>query len=133
MSEANKTIIRVIIAIKFLVLAGMIISIAVIGYQQFAFYTSDFPEHKDFFREQGGVTLGLFLFLIPLVLSLVIDFKEVKRKVLRGKWYILTLLLLIGYILISQLQGHYSVFFIATGMAVVLVLIIRKQNRKDSS
>ncbi|HEY5747859.1 MAG TPA: hypothetical protein VIU12_17415 [Chryseolinea sp.] len=133
MNEASKNIIRVVIAIKLLLLMGMIISITVIGYQQFTFRTSDFPEHRDFFREQEGVALSLFLFLIPLALSLVVDFKEVKMKGLKGKWYILTLLLLIGYTLIRQLQGHYLVFFVATGMAVALVLIIRKQNRKDSS
>lgn len=129
MSNINKNIIRIVIGIKLLVLVGMIISIATISYQQFTFQTSAFPEHKDFLKEKEGVILGIFLLSIPLVLSVIIDFKEQKKNVLNGRWYLLTLLLLLGYILVNQLKGHYSGVVISVGMAVGLVLIIRKQNQ----
>lgn len=129
MSQASRNIIRIVIAIKLLILTGMFISIIAVGYQQLTYLSSDFPEHKDFLKEKEGVTLGLFLFSIPLVLSLVIDFKEVKANVLNREWYILTLLLLLGYILLSQLQGHYSGLFIALGMVVALVIIIKRQHQ----
>lgn len=129
MSQASRNIIRIVIAIKLLILTGMFVSIIAVGYQQLTYLSSDFPEHQDFLKEKEGVTLGLFLFSIPLVLSLIIDFKEVKANVLNREWYILTLLLLLGYILLSQLQGHYSGLFIALGMVVALVIIIRRQRQ----
>lgn len=128
MSKVNKNIVRVVIGIKLLLLVGMTISIIAIGKQQYTFQVSDIPEHKDLLKEKEGVVLGLITFLIPLLLSLIIDFKELKKEVLKGKWYLLTLSLIVAYVLINQLKMYdYVGILIAVVMTIGLILMLRKQ------
>mgnify|MGYP000272670858 CR=1 FL=1 len=130
MDKLSRNIIRGIICVKSLVITAFLISMVVIGYRQFRFYSSGFPEHQDFAKEKEGVVFGMFFYLLPLILSLLIDFKEQKNATLKGKWYLLTLSLIVLYILINQLkENHYIGLSIAVVMAVILVLTIRKQNQ----
>ncbi len=128
MSKANRNIIRIIIGVKLLLLVGMTISIIAIAKQQCTFQMSDIPEHKDLLKEKEGGVLGLITFLIPLLLSLIVDFKELKKEVLKGKWYLLTISLMVAYILINQLKVYdYVGMLIAVVMTIGLILILRKQ------
>lgn len=129
MGKSSKNIIRIVIGIKFLYTTLIIISIIFIEIQQLTYHTSSIPEHTDFLKEKEGVTLTMIIFLIPILLSLIIDFKELKKELLKTKWYIITTLYFVGYVLISQLKNHYIQYVIVIGMIVVSIFIIRKINR----
>ena len=129
MSKVNRNIIRTAMGIKLLLLIGMIISIVSIGYQQLKFQNSEFPEHADFLKEKEGAVLIMTIFLIPWLLSLIVDFKELKKESLKSKWYIMTVLLLIGYFINFQLKNEIVSYLIAISMTVGLIFIIRKQKR----
>lgn len=101
-----------------------------LSFQQFVFQTSNFPEHKGFLEEKKGVALMMGLILIPLLLSLIIDFRERKNILLNKTWYSINLLLIIGYIAISQLDRQHSIkLVIAASMTVMIILLIKKQKK----
>lgn len=133
MRKVNRNIIRIFIGVKILVLTGMLISIVAIGEQQFSYHVSDVPEHKEFLKEKKGVVFGLFMFLIPIAISLIVDFREQKKELLKGKWYIVTLSLVLGYVLINQLKGHYLGYIIAALMALGYIYTIRQQKQLEKT
>lgn len=124
----NPFVIKTVIALKLITLAGMLVSVILLSYDQHLLQTSVFPEHRDFLMEKEGFVAAMLILLIPLALSVIVDLKEIGTKALKGKWYLLTLLLLTCYVLINQLKGHYSVYIVAIAMSIVLVVVIRHQN-----
>ena len=130
MSNISRNIIRGAIAIKLLILVAFSISVIAVSYEQYNLNSSDFPENRQMAENKEGVIFYMILFLVPLALSVIVDFKEQKSAVLKGKWYLLTLSLITLYVWINQLKGqHYVGLSIATAMTVILALTIRKQNQ----
>jgi|GEM_PF-3222772 hypothetical protein len=131
MIKLNRNIVRVAIGIKALILTGVLISIVAIGYDQYSLSSSTFPENNQLAEKKEGVLLYLILFLVPLVLSVIIDFKEQKDAFLKGKWYLITLGLIVFYILLNQLKGHYTALILAGIMIIALSTVLRKQYARN--
>ncbi len=121
----TKSIIGVIIFIKMLLIVAFLTSILAISYSQFRYYSSDFPEHIDLAKEKEGVAFGMSIYLLPIILSVVVDFKEVRNPKLNGKWYLLTLILILFYALNYKLRLSDTIgLLMATVISLVLVFII---------
>ena len=134
MNKFNENIIRVVIAIKLLVLLVFLISVIAVGVEQYNLSSSDFPENKKIEESKSGIAFYMILFLLPLLLSVIVDIKEQKHAVLKRQWYFLTLFLIACYTLINQLkEQHFIGLSIAAVMAVFLFLAIRKQNQSSAN
>lgn len=133
MKKSRKYVIRFVIGLKSLLGIGLLIGLSLRLSDQYAYFTSDFPEHEHFAKENSPIIWSVILFLIPLIISLIVDFKEQKKGLLKEKWYIITLSLVVGYVLINQLKGHYLGYIIATVMAIGYINTIRKQKQLEKN
>ncbi|AUS04918.1 hypothetical protein C1A40_05290 [Tamlana carrageenivorans] len=124
MNKLKRNIIKVTITIKLLLSLAMLISILSIGYQQVTFQLSGVPEHEDLLKEKEGVVFQLILFLIPIIISLIVDFKALKNNTLQKKWFLVTSILVLSYIIINFLNGHFSGFLIAISLSFGLLFIL---------
>lgn len=114
-------------------LVAIVISIVVIGYDQYKFSNSSFPEYIDLAKERAGVPYKMLFFSLPLLLSIVIDFKELKHYYLKRGWYLLTLLILIFYLLLRLFSGSDWGYILAGIIVVVLAAIILRYRRNVHS
>ena len=124
MNKLKRNIIKITITIKLLLSLVMLVSIIFIGYQQTTFQLSDVPEHEDLLKEKEGVVFQIILFLIPIIISLIIDFKVLKNTALQKQWFLLTSVLVLSYIIINLLNGHFSRLLIAVSISFSLLFIL---------
>ena len=124
MNRLKRNIIKVVITIKLLLSFAMLVSILSIGYQQTTFQLSGIPEHEDLLKEKEGVVFRLILFLMPIIISLIIDFKALKNNTLQKKWFLLTCVLVLSYIVINLLNGHFAGLLIAITLSFGLLFIL---------
>jgi hypothetical protein len=129
MNKLRRIIIRINIAVKLLLSTGMIMSIIAIGCQQMKFQVSGIPEHEDLLKEYEGVVLKLVFFIFPVIVSLVIDFKELKSNSLQNRWYLIAGIVVLNYIIIKSLNSHFIILVIEGFLGVGLLLVIFWQNK----
>ena len=129
MSKFRRNIIRVVIVIKSLLMIGILIGLIARVSDQYIYCTSGSPEHEAFAKLNGKIMLRGLLILILFFFSVIVDFKEQKNAVLKGKWYLLTLAVIACCILINQLKESYADLIGAIGMIIGFTMIIRKQNQ----
>jgi hypothetical protein len=125
----NKNIIRITIGIKLLISIVFLISLFMIGIDQQNLGDSGFPENQDVAVEKEMTLFRVLILLLPIVVSIFIDIKEQKVAMLKGRWYLLTSLLIVFYVIVNQLKGHYAALILAVVLTISLALIIRKQRQ----
>jgi H+/Cl- antiporter ClcA len=128
MEKNRKYIISIVFALKVLLCIGFLVGLFLRFLDQVTFWTSGFPEHDSFAKKNGRVILGMIPLLIPLMASLVVDFRELKKESLRRKWYLVTTGLVLGYFLICRVNSHYFEFIISVFMTLLIIWIIRQQH-----
>jgi hypothetical protein len=100
-----------------------------IGIDQQNLGDSGFPENQDVAVEKEMTLFRVLILLLPIVVSIFIDIKEQKVAMLKGRWYLLTSLLIVFYVIVNQLKGHYAALILAVVLTISLALIIRKQRQ----
>ncbi|MBK7554676.1 MAG: hypothetical protein IPI55_08745 [Flavobacteriales bacterium] len=126
MNRSSKTIFFLAVGVKLVVLIGVGIGLSYRVQDQVVFLTSEFPEHEILAKENSSVVSKVLLFVAPLVLSLIVDLDEKRRrgKQLSRRWLVLTGSLIASYLLIAQQRGHWITFFVAGLMILGLIMAI---------
>jgi hypothetical protein len=128
MKKTRRYIIGIVIALKVLLCVGRLLGLILRLLDQITFLTSGFPEHKSFAKKNSQVILGVIPILIPLIASLVVDFREHKKESLRNNWYFISTGLVIGYVLISRINSHYLEYIVSVFMTLPYIYIMCKQH-----
>lgn len=128
MSISRNTVVKILVGVKLLALLVGIVSIFAIAHDQVKLSSSTFPEHAEFLKQREGAATRLSFFLVPLALSVIVDIKELRVKHLENRWYLLTNVILAGYVLVKMFGQTYIGLLVSALMSVALILVIREQS-----
>lgn len=129
MNKIHRNIVWLFLVIKSLLIIGISIGLIMRLFDQYTYTTSGVPEHQDFAKANGEVLFRGLSFVLSLILSVIVDFKEQKSATLKKWWYLLTLFIILCYILISQLKNGYLSLITVGTLTVVLIIILQRQKR----
>ena len=130
MIKVKEYLIIAVVLMKSTLLIGLILSIVLIGSEQLHYCTSGFPEHIDFTKKNSGKILGLLLFAVPLTASIFVDIIERKKGYLGNMWYVVTVILIAGYVLMNIFQRDALSYFIALCLTFIFVpIVVYSRNR----
>lgn len=126
----NKLIIWVFIILKSSILLVLLINTFSLGDQEYYLKHPNYPDKlQDIINKDR---MYLLVLAIPLFLSLVLDVQELKQRVLKAKWYLVSTLSLVLYVPVIKYKEYWLGYLVSALMIIGLVFILQKKYKSSA-
>lgn len=124
MSKLMENTIRLVIGIKSIIILLSVISISFILADKCMIDNSGFPENESLSQNNNAKLFLMIACSFPLFLSIFIDGKELKNKILGNRWYALNLFIIIVYAFILLVHKQSLSVWACTVLTIGIILIL---------
>lgn len=128
-------LIKFLILIKSVFLITTIISVVYNYIDYIKLSNSTFAENKSLANKFSFIEMYFtLLFIVTVFMSLLIDFREIKINYLKNKWYLVSLILLLEYLVLIKIEKtQFIIFTLFTGFVLLILFIWMPALRSSKS